>query len=103
MQEAHPSLPLETLWAALLDGDPGPAVAFADLLLDHDLPYAAGGFLHDLAERYRDADELITAATARQQFRSAVHTVLSHGLDHDPAAVAELLEGEEDTGPDNGR
>ena len=92
MSNAGTPFSLDTVWSSLLDGDPGPALSFADALVDNDMAFAAGGFLNDLAERMHDADESIEDDQQRSAFVAAIEQVLRHALDNDPSALDELLE-----------
>lgn len=85
------SFSLDAIWSSLLDGDPGPALAFSDALLDNDMPFAAGGFLRDLAERLHDVGDALPDENQRHAFTEAIHAVLLHALDHDEKALADLL------------
>ena len=70
------SLPTHQIWQSLLDGDPGPAVAFFDSLAEADFGYAAGGFLQDISDRLADAHEYIGDEAKRDAFVAAVQQVL---------------------------
>ncbi len=83
---------VETLWGSLLEGDPGPSLAFVDLLLNNDLPFAAGGVLRDLAERMVDAGSSIEDDNKCQRFVEAVNRVLRHAYREDPDALQDLLD-----------
>lgn len=71
---------LDSIWNSLRQGDPGPAVALIDALMDNDFAAAAGGVLSDLAERMLDAHEVIEDENERSQFVSAIEEVLRHAL-----------------------
>lgn len=85
-------LPMNAIWQALLNHDPGPAVAFFDLLVNSDFSFAADGFLRDLAERMLDADDHVDSEEQRAQFCDAVRQTISHCLQHDVEAVEQLLQ-----------
>ena len=85
------SFSLDSIWNSLTDGDPGPAQALVDALLDNDMAFAAGGFLRDLAERLSDVGEVMEDDEQREKFVLAIHEVLPVSHDHDESAVAELL------------
>ena len=89
---ARDSLPLATIWTALLAGDPGPALSFVDALIENDLPFAAGGFLQDLAERLNDAQQTIDDQQKLAQFVEAAEQTLLHACDGDQAMVAQIRE-----------
>ena len=88
-EEANSAVPTASIWTALLDGDPAPAVALFDALMDTDFGWAAGGLLRDVAERMHDADEYVEP-NAKERFMAAALTVLSTCLDDDEL-VAELI------------
>ena len=85
-------LSLDRIWESLMRGDPGPAVAFVDLLTDCDFSFAAGGLLRDLAERLVDVEQYVEDAHQREQLVEAIHAVLMHCCDQDSAEVDRLLE-----------
>ena len=83
---------LEAIWRSLLVGDPGPALALIDALLEQDMAFAAGGFLRDLAERRNDAGDCIADEVERKVFITAVDQTLELALEGDHDAVASLLQ-----------
>ena len=85
------SLPTHSIWQGLLDGDPGPAVAFFDSLMEADLSFAAGGLVQDIAERVGDADQYVANETQRSQFVEAARQVVRHCLQGDSAAIEEMM------------
>lgn len=93
------SLPTHSIWQGLLDGDPGPAVAFFDSLMEADMSYAAGGLVQDIAERVGDVDQYLANETQRSQFVDAARQVVTHCLQGDSTAIDEMMAkdfGEED-------
>lgn len=83
--------PLQSIWQALLEGDPGPAVAFFDSLIASDFAYAAGGLLRDIAERIADLDTSLDDDLTSNRFRDAAKKMLESCLDGDLSAVADLM------------
>lgn len=82
----------DAIWNALLDGDPGPALALATALIDNDMSFAAGGFLRDLAERIQpDSLQLLADDAQRQSFDVATRQALLEMLDGNHVALEELL------------
>ena len=70
------TLPAHQIWQSLLEGDPGPAVAFFDSLLNADFGYAAGGFLQDITDRLADAHEYIPDEAQREAFVASARQVV---------------------------
>ena len=82
---------LDTIWNTLLHGDPGPALAFVEALIENDMAYAAGGFLQDLVERVHDAQDTIEQEQQRVQFVEAAKHVVLASVGNDKAALNEFL------------
>ena len=70
-------LPLHIVWQGLLGGDPGPAIAFFDSLMDADLAYAAGGLLQDIAERIEDIGQFAEDQQQHEAFVMAAKQVIN--------------------------
>lgn len=85
------SLPTHHVWQSLLDGDPGPAVAFFDSLMEADFSFAAGGLIQDVAERIGDADQYLADETLRSRFVAAARQVVEHCLQDDSNAIEEIM------------
>lgn len=86
------TVPTDAIWQALLNGDPGPAVALFDALMDADFAFAAGGFLRDLAERLEDAGELLDDPSQHECFCDALRSAILCCLQDDEEALAALRE-----------
>lgn len=84
---ASKSLPTHLIWQGLLDGDPGPAVAFFESLLAADCSFAAGGLARDVAVRIHDVHEFVDDAQGQALFVTAAREFVAYCLGSDAVAA----------------